>query len=151
MLCASVATSPKIELTVVKGKAKEKEISEIYLDEIIDVKGWKAIGNRLSHNTVKKVKLLDELKPAVAPAVKPKPETKPENEKENKIVADDANESQPALFKESVKTSKVKKSPKAKKTKPPATKAASRATAKKKSNNDGKGGYDIGTTIELDF
>lgn len=148
LLCASIATSPKIELTVVKGKAKEKEISELYLDEIIDVKGWKANGNRLSHYTVKKVKLLEGPKPALAPVNKPKPESKTEKEKGSEVAGADTSESQPALFKETAKTTKSSKPPKAKKSKPPAPKSA---TVKKKPNDDGKGGYDIGTTIELDF
>jgi topoisomerase-4 subunit A len=147
LLCVSIATSPKIELTVVKGKAKEKEISEVNLDEIIEVKGWKANGNRLSQHTVKKVKLLEESNLGAAPAIKPKPETKPEKEKVDKIVTEDAREPQPALFEETAKTAKVKKSPKAKIPKPPVTKAST----KKKPKDDGKGGYDIGTTIELDF
>ncbi|HEY0262108.1 MAG TPA: DNA gyrase subunit A, partial [Chitinophagales bacterium] len=35
-----------------KGKEKEKNETEVKLSEIIDVKGWKALGNRLTQNTV---------------------------------------------------------------------------------------------------
>ena len=149
LLCTSIATSPKIELTIVKGKAKEKEVSELTLDEIIDVKGWKANGNRLSQHTVKKVKLLEEPKPEVIPDMKPNPEAKPEKEKEDIVTATETNESQPALFEEPTKTANVRKPTKSKKTKPAKTKAAAAAKTKKKPKDDGSGGYDIGTTIEL--
>jgi topoisomerase IV subunit A len=56
----STAESPEIQIEVVKGKAKEKEIEEVNLEELVDVKGWKALGNRLSQFKVTKVIPLDE-------------------------------------------------------------------------------------------
>lgn len=55
----SVHPSPQVEVDIVKGKSKEKEITLININDFIDVKGWKAIGNRLSQYTVKKIKLIE--------------------------------------------------------------------------------------------
>lgn len=49
---------PEVEIEVVKGKEKTKET--ISLADIIDVKGWKAMGNRLSQHKVTKVMLPQE-------------------------------------------------------------------------------------------
>lgn len=56
----TTAETPEVEIEVVKGKAKEKETELVNLEEIIDVKGWKSVGNRLSQFKVTKVKPLDE-------------------------------------------------------------------------------------------
>jgi topoisomerase-4 subunit A len=39
----------------VKGKGKDKEIETVNLEELIDVKGWKSVGNRLSQYKVTKI------------------------------------------------------------------------------------------------
>jgi len=57
---ASTSDSPEIEMDVVKGKGKEKETEVVSLDEIVDVKGWKALGNRLSQHKVTKIKSLED-------------------------------------------------------------------------------------------
>lgn len=49
-----------IKLDVEKGKTKTPETVEQHLNEIIDVKGIKAQGNRLSPHTIKSIKLLSE-------------------------------------------------------------------------------------------
>lgn len=59
----STHKKPLIEMQIVKGKAKLKEDWQISLDEFIDVKGWKAIGNKLSQDEVKKVTLLTKPTP----------------------------------------------------------------------------------------
>ena len=56
----STADSPEVEIDVVKGKSKEKEVEVVALDEIIDVKGWKAMGNRLSPHKIAKLRPVDE-------------------------------------------------------------------------------------------
>lgn len=48
LLFGSVSSNPMIQVEVFKGKAKVKEILDIDLVEFIDVKGWKALGNRLT-------------------------------------------------------------------------------------------------------
>jgi topoisomerase-4 subunit A len=47
-------------MEIVKGKGKEKETEIVNLEDIIDVKGWKALGNRLSQHKVTKVSLTEE-------------------------------------------------------------------------------------------
>lgn len=57
---ASTADSPEIIAELVKGKSKTKELETIHLEEIVDVKGWKALGNRLSPHKVTKLKPVEE-------------------------------------------------------------------------------------------
>jgi topoisomerase-4 subunit A len=57
---ASTSDSPEIEMDLVKGKGKEKETEVVSLEEIVDVKGWKALGNRLSQYKVTKIKSLED-------------------------------------------------------------------------------------------
>ena len=57
----STAESPEIEMDVVKGKSKEKSTETVNLEDIVDVKGWKALGNRLSQDKVIKLRSLEEL------------------------------------------------------------------------------------------
>jgi topoisomerase-4 subunit A len=57
---ASTSDSPEIEMDLVKGKGKDKETEVVSLDEIVDVKGWKALGNRLSQYKVTKIKSLED-------------------------------------------------------------------------------------------
>ncbi|MFM7487401.1 MAG: hypothetical protein ACKO13_10840, partial [Cytophagales bacterium] len=56
----TTAETPEVEIELLKGKGKEKEIEVVNLEEIVDVKGWKALGNRLSQFKVTKVKPLEE-------------------------------------------------------------------------------------------
>ena len=56
----TTSDEPEVELEVVKGKGKDKELEVINLEDIIDVKGWKAMGNRLSQHKVTKVKAVEE-------------------------------------------------------------------------------------------
>jgi topoisomerase-4 subunit A len=51
-------SKPKIRLEVVKGKTKIPEVSEIELADTIEVKGMKAMGNRLSPHEVKNIEIL---------------------------------------------------------------------------------------------
>ncbi|HNP96724.1 MAG TPA: DNA gyrase/topoisomerase IV subunit A [Cyclobacteriaceae bacterium] len=57
---ASTADSPEVELELIKGKSKTKEKEVVALDELIDVKGWKAMGNRLSPHKVSKLRPVEE-------------------------------------------------------------------------------------------
>jgi len=56
----TTSDNPEVELEVVKGKGKDKETEVINLEDLIDVKGWKALGNRLSQYKVAKVKPVEE-------------------------------------------------------------------------------------------
>ncbi|HCW06848.1 MAG TPA: hypothetical protein DGG95_05730, partial [Cytophagales bacterium] len=57
---ATTSDNPEIEMEVVKGKGKDKETEVVNLEDIIDVKGWKSIGNRLSQHKVTKVRPVEE-------------------------------------------------------------------------------------------
>jgi topoisomerase-4 subunit A len=60
--------SPEVEIELAKGKSKETEV--INLEDIIDVKGWKALGNRLSQHKVTKVRSTEEPEESVSPSSK---------------------------------------------------------------------------------
>ncbi|MNY06510.1 DNA topoisomerase IV subunit A [compost metagenome] len=53
-------TDPIVHLDILKGKSQTEEALDQPLNEIIDVKGMKAQGNRLSFHTVKSVTLTTE-------------------------------------------------------------------------------------------
>jgi len=54
----STDPNPKVDITYQKGRAHAHEF--IGLADAIDVKGWKAMGNKLTSNKVKRVELTDE-------------------------------------------------------------------------------------------
>ena len=143
LVIASLSASPVIEVTLVKGKSKEKEVVQTKLDELIDVKGWKATGNKLSQHTVKKVVLLEDKSASMGQNKAPKPTDSSSEVKEE--VANEKEEAQPELFEES---QGEEKQPEKKKKSAPAKKSSAKGP---KSGNKRDGGYDIGTTIELDF
>lgn len=57
---ATTSETPEVEVDVIKVKGKDKETDVINLEEIIDVKGWKALGNRLSLYKVSKVRKVED-------------------------------------------------------------------------------------------
>src|SRR5690606_21006414 len=58
LILMSNAAEPLVKLDILKGKSQTEETLDQPLTEIIDVKGIKAQGNRLSFHTVKSVTLL---------------------------------------------------------------------------------------------
>lgn len=56
----STADSPEVAVELIKGKGKVKETEVINLEDLIDVKGWKALGNRLSPHKVVKLRPVEE-------------------------------------------------------------------------------------------
>ena len=57
--CLSL-TNPMFIEVLTETKKKEKVTEEINITDFIEIKGWKAVGNRLSFDTVKKIKLTSE-------------------------------------------------------------------------------------------
>ena len=55
----STAENPEVQVELIKGKGKIKEQEVLNLEELIDVKGWKAMGNRLSVHKVVKIHPMD--------------------------------------------------------------------------------------------
>ncbi|MCJ0742414.1 DNA gyrase/topoisomerase IV subunit A [Pedobacter montanisoli] len=59
MILITGKADAKIILDVEKGKTKTPETLELELTGLIDIKGWKANGNRLTPHVVKQVQLMD--------------------------------------------------------------------------------------------
>jgi topoisomerase-4 subunit A len=57
LIYATVAVNPVVEYILDMGK-KQTKAEEAALDAVVDVKGWKAIGNKLIAGKIKEVKLL---------------------------------------------------------------------------------------------
>jgi topoisomerase-4 subunit A len=60
LVAVTTSETPEIEVEVVKAKDKPKKTEIVNLDEIVDIKGWKALGNRLSEHKVTKVSLVQD-------------------------------------------------------------------------------------------
>lgn len=60
LVVITTSDTPEVEVDLVKGSSKEKVKETLNLEDIIDVKGWKALGNRLSQHKVTGVKLTQE-------------------------------------------------------------------------------------------
>jgi len=121
LVAVTTAETPEVEVELIKNKDKGKVTETINLEELVDVKGWKALGNRLSQYKVTKVMLPEE-----------PTETPEENETEEEMTE----ETQSSKKKQSSKlplkkTDKSRSSEESKK--PKAKKAASKpqATSKK--------------------
>ena len=82
--------NPKVKFKILKGKNKEEVIEEISLNEFIDIKGWKALGNRLTQHELKgKIELLSKDKELIYEEPKkevPPPMPIPEDKKELDII-----------------------------------------------------------------
>jgi topoisomerase-4 subunit A len=63
MTLISSAAGPIVEVKQLRGAAKTPETIELNLAELIDVKGMKAMGNRISQHPVESVKLIAENNP----------------------------------------------------------------------------------------
>ncbi|HEX6889173.1 MAG TPA: hypothetical protein VF141_00715, partial [Chryseolinea sp.] len=60
LVLVTTSETPEVELELIKGKDKAKSTETVNLEEIVDVKGWKALGNRLSQFKVSKVNLVQD-------------------------------------------------------------------------------------------
>ena len=65
LLVATTLSKAVVAIDYTKGKSKEKFTEELILDDLIDVKGWKALGNKLSVHNVKKVNFIGGEEPVV--------------------------------------------------------------------------------------
>lgn len=72
----TTSDSPEVEVDLIKGKSKTKETEVLSLDDIVDIKGWKALGNRLSPHKVAKLRPVDEGEDTTAVAEEEVTETK---------------------------------------------------------------------------
>ena len=60
LLLATALKQPQAELTFRKDGQRQHEKQIVDLDLMVDVKGWKALGNQLTSHKVKKIKLIDD-------------------------------------------------------------------------------------------
>jgi len=60
LILISGASQPIVKVEMLKGKAQTPETAEINLSDVIDVKGMRAQGNRLTPNEVKTIELVAE-------------------------------------------------------------------------------------------
>ncbi|GAC1307932.1 MAG: DNA gyrase/topoisomerase IV subunit A [Mucilaginibacter sp.] len=65
LVLISGAAQTIVSIEQLKGKEQTPEVIEVDLSEMIDVKGMKAMGNRLSQHPIKKIELLKEINPEV--------------------------------------------------------------------------------------
>jgi topoisomerase IV subunit A len=61
---ASIDKHPRIDVVHKADKKSPIETTTIQLDEFIDVKGWKTLGNKLNYGIIEKITALEPLKPA---------------------------------------------------------------------------------------
>ncbi|OCX51833.1 DNA topoisomerase IV [Mucilaginibacter sp. PPCGB 2223] len=85
MILISGAAQPVVKVDQLKGKSLTPETIEINLSEVIDVKGFKAQGNRLSQHEIKSVELIPAEEDEAA-------ETVPVNGEEEEVDGIDVNE-----------------------------------------------------------
>jgi topoisomerase-4 subunit A len=60
LIVVTTSETPEIEMEVQKAKDKPKKAEVVNLEELVDIKGWKALGNRLSEYKVSKVTLVQD-------------------------------------------------------------------------------------------
>ena len=77
LIVATVQDDPEVEIEYLKGRAKKKFTERKKLAELVDVKGWKARGNRLSPYRITYVGLAEN--------GKPKEDEKEKSEKESAV------------------------------------------------------------------
>ncbi|WP_323756377.1 DNA gyrase/topoisomerase IV subunit A [Roseivirga sp.] len=59
LMLVTTVPQPQVEVTYTTKGSKERQTMTVDLDMVIDVKGWKAMGNKISQHSVKKVNLLN--------------------------------------------------------------------------------------------
>lgn len=144
LLLATTQEDAQIEVHYTVKGSRERKTSVFDVDMLIDVKGWKATGNKLSPHTVKKVVLLGDNKP------KAKSEEGPAADESAAKADGEASEQKTSAPKEP----EVPKSDEAPKTESPKEEEKKEekpeSPAAKKDDNDKQGGsYNVGETIDL--
>jgi topoisomerase-4 subunit A len=95
LILATTSETPEVELEVIKGKGKEKTAETLNLEDLIDIKGWKAQGNKLSQFKVVKVALVQEEDSGPSDEVENEAEaSEPEKENQSPKKKDQASEQQ---------------------------------------------------------
>ncbi|WP_276373880.1 DNA gyrase/topoisomerase IV subunit A [Chryseolinea sp. H1M3-3] len=95
LVLATTSETPEVELEVVKGKDKGKSIEIVNLEDLIDIKGWKALGNKLSQFKITKATLVQEEETGPEVAESDSDEETSETEKESQASKKKEHPSQP--------------------------------------------------------
>jgi topoisomerase-4 subunit A len=143
----STAEEPEIDIEVVKGKDRKKETMN--LAELVDVKGWKALGNRLSQHRVVKIHSAEEAETPQAEPEEKAPAVKDASKKKSEPPAGQPKKSEkPAR---SAKASPAQQSLFGEPKKPDAKSQAAKGKAKPKAAPAKARAYTVGQTITLDL
>jgi len=80
LICITSNPAAKLIVEVLKGKSQIEEMLEVVLSEFIDIKGIKAIGNRLTPHEVKNIEIVDaeEIEPTIEEEAEQVEPTSPE-------------------------------------------------------------------------
>lgn len=148
LLLATTEESAQIEVHYTVKGSRERKTSTFDVDMLIDVKGWKATGNKLSPHSVKKVVLLGNKK---AKELTPEDEGSGDEHEEKAELETRANPK--AEVSEKVqpeeKPSSEAKKPEENETEAKAPPKAEVKTEPKNKDDDKNGGYNVGETIDL--
>ncbi|HNP16803.1 MAG TPA: DNA gyrase/topoisomerase IV subunit A [Fulvivirga sp.] len=150
LILATTEDKATIAVEYTRGKSKDKEVDELQLEELIDVKGWKALGNRLSSHNVKKVNLL-KTESVKEENTQIKSTPKPESVE---IEPEEADVEEKTKVADEIKTEKAVVTPEKEVIEEKTVVENPKEETKKEDNTKGKngqGGYNVGDTIELDF
>lgn len=60
LVVVTTAETPEVEIEVNRGKDKPRKTLTVNLEELVDIKGWKALGNRLSEFKITKINLVQD-------------------------------------------------------------------------------------------
>jgi topoisomerase-4 subunit A len=159
LILISTHADPQVQVDFIKSKGKDKEEAIYDLNYLIDVKGWKALGNKLSQYIVKKVKLIETALAADVSLIEEETATAveiPATKEEVVPVADNLEIEAVAESTDTVKTDqedpptpdkpKEQLSPNNDK-----KEEVAKVTDPSKSEKKDDSGFGIGQTIELDF
>lgn len=95
LVAVTTSESAEIEVEVLKGKDKAKKTETLSLEELVDIKGWKALGNRLSEYKVTKVTLVQDDEPGYEEPGEDSEEEAAESDKDSQSQKKKVNESFP--------------------------------------------------------
>jgi topoisomerase-4 subunit A len=140
LVLATLSDTPEVELELIKGRGKEKAVEQVNLEDLIDVKGWKAQGNRLTQHKISKIRLVQDAQEASEDNEVAKPVKVPirsQQKSSGKSIPKNKVKKpvQQSLFAEAGKSKKPKSGKKGK---------------KPKSKSSGKS-FGVGETIELEL
>ena len=96
LLLASTDLHPRLEISLPKTSQSDRVSTEYLIEDLVDIRGWKAIGNKLPYDKFKEIRWLEPLpdKPEETPVEIIEPETNVENDEEetNEIIVSEEKE-----------------------------------------------------------